>query len=170
MRSAVRRACIHTGLAECLRSELALYGISVHIYFPATILSPGYEQENRTKPALTREIEGADEGQTPAQCAQHMLRGVERDYFAITDGLIGQFLRISSAGCAPGHVWALDTLLALPARVRGTTHAVGARWLAPLRGRRHRTQACAEPRQLGPSRSQATVARRSLHTSGFFSI
>ena len=64
-----------SGLAETLRSELLLYGISVHAYFPATILSPGFEEENKTKPKITLEIEGADEGLTPAQCAKGLIKG-----------------------------------------------------------------------------------------------
>lgn len=63
------------GLAESLRSELILYGIDVHAYFPATILSPGFDEENKTKPKVTLEIEGADEGLTPAQCAKGLLKG-----------------------------------------------------------------------------------------------
>lgn len=63
------------GLAESLRSELILYGISVHAYFPATILSPGLEEENKTKPKITLDVEGTDEGLTPAQCAKGLLKG-----------------------------------------------------------------------------------------------
>ena len=33
------------GLAESLRNELKAYGINVHCYFPATILTPGFEEE-----------------------------------------------------------------------------------------------------------------------------
>lgn len=104
------------GLAECLRSELQLYGIQVHMYFPATILSPGLKEENKTKPALTLEIEGQDEGLSPEACAQHLLRGVESHEFSITDGIIGQFLRISSGGCAPGNHFLFDSILMVPAR------------------------------------------------------
>lgn len=63
------------GLAESLRSELLLYGISVQAYFPGTILSPGLEEENKTKPKITLEIEGAEEGLTPAQCAKGLIKG-----------------------------------------------------------------------------------------------
>ncbi|WFD26515.1 hypothetical protein MNAN1_001498 [Malassezia nana] len=112
----VRRSHM-SGLAECLRMELQLHGIDVHAYFPATILSPGFEEENKTKPSLTKEIEGTDEGQTPEQCAAHLLRGIERHQFSVTDGVIGYFMRIASGGCAPGHGWLGDTLLLLPARV-----------------------------------------------------
>ncbi|PVV05144.1 hypothetical protein BB560_000341 [Smittium megazygosporum] len=36
------------GLADTLRNELKAYGISVHLYLPGTILSPGLESEVRT--------------------------------------------------------------------------------------------------------------------------
>lgn len=104
-------------MAECLRSELQLYGITVHCYFAATILSPGLENENKTKPTLTKEIEGTDEGQTPDRCATWMVQGLEQGYFSITDGLIGNVLRISG-GCAPGNTFFMDSLILLPARVR----------------------------------------------------
>ena len=139
MKFAIRGMCLITsltsGLAECLRSELLLYSIDVHIYFPATILTPGLEVENQTKPELTKQIEGTDEGQTPAQCAAHLLRGVERNEYSITDGLIGWLFRISSGGSAPGsNVW-VDSLAMLPARVRIqplTYRLVGCHWLAPV--------------------------------------
>lgn len=105
------------GLAECLRSELPLYGIDVHCYFPATILSPGYDEENKTKPQVTKDIEGADDAKTPEQCAVHLARGVARGDFFITDGLVGSLLRASSSGCAPGNGLWKDAVLALPARV-----------------------------------------------------
>lgn len=58
-----------------MRSELILYGISVHAYFPGTIFSPGLEEENKTKPEITRQIEGTEDGLTPAQCAKGLIKG-----------------------------------------------------------------------------------------------
>lgn len=63
------------GLAESLRAELLLYGISVHLFLPATILSPGFDAEQRTKPDLTKRIEGPDEGMTPDQVARELIKG-----------------------------------------------------------------------------------------------
>ncbi|PKI82274.1 hypothetical protein MVES1_003280 [Malassezia vespertilionis] len=96
------------GLGECLRSEFQLYGIGVHTYFPATILSPGYEQENKTKPAITKKLEEGDEKKSPEACAACLVRGVERGHFSITDGLIGNFLRVASDGSAPGNGFLVD--------------------------------------------------------------
>jgi 3-dehydrosphinganine reductase len=69
------------GLAETLRNELLLYDIDVHIFFPATIYSPGYEQENLTKPKITLKIEEGDEGTQPEACAQHLLDGLSLLWF-----------------------------------------------------------------------------------------
>lgn len=63
------------GLADSLRNELLLYGISVHLALPASILSPGFENEQRVKPELCKKIEGPDEPLTPDQVATRMLKG-----------------------------------------------------------------------------------------------
>ncbi|KAG1883764.1 hypothetical protein F4604DRAFT_1981451 [Suillus subluteus] len=57
------------GLADSLHSELMLYGIDTHIFFLPTMYTPGFEEENKTKPAITRAIESADEGLTADQAA-----------------------------------------------------------------------------------------------------
>ena len=63
------------GLAETLRSELLLYPIDVHIYFPGTIYTPGYEEENKTKPRVTLKIEETDDGLQPETCAKRLFEG-----------------------------------------------------------------------------------------------
>jgi len=66
---------IFAGLADTLHSELLLYNIDVHIYFPATMYTPGYDEENKTKPEIVRKIESTDEGVTPDQAAQALYKG-----------------------------------------------------------------------------------------------
>jgi 3-dehydrosphinganine reductase len=63
------------GLADTLRSELILYGIDVHCFFPAGILSPGFEQEEKCKPGLTKTIEGSDSPGSPEVVARELLKG-----------------------------------------------------------------------------------------------
>ena len=64
------------GLAEALQSELMLYGIDVHIFFPGTIFSPGLITENKTKPKVTLKIEERDEGMPPERWADELLQGM----------------------------------------------------------------------------------------------
>jgi 3-dehydrosphinganine reductase len=53
-----------------------LYGIDVHIYFPATMYTPGYDEENKTKPDIVKKIESTDEGTTAEQAAQVLYKGI----------------------------------------------------------------------------------------------
>ncbi|SGY63640.1 BQ5605_C007g04814 [Microbotryum silenes-dioicae] len=97
------------GLAETLRNELQMYGISVHLFLPATILSPGFVEEQKVKPAMTRRIEGPDVGLTPEVVAAHMIRGLDRDNFYITYEPVGHMLR-NSRGITPRNNVLIDTL------------------------------------------------------------
>ena len=63
------------GLAESLQSEFMLYGIDVHIAFPGTIFTRGYEAENACKPKVTLKIEETDGGSTPDYVASRILNG-----------------------------------------------------------------------------------------------
>ncbi|BFZ61499.1 3-dehydrosphinganine reductase [Saitoella coloradoensis] len=81
-------------LADTLRQEMLLYPeINVHIAFPATIYSPGFEHEQSLKPALTRTLEGADEGQTPTQVADAVLEGLDRGEFMINTEFLGRIMK-----------------------------------------------------------------------------
>ncbi|KAH8069647.1 3-dehydrosphinganine reductase [Aureococcus anophagefferens] len=46
------------GLAETLRSELLPFDISVHSVYPPNMDTPGFVEENRTKPKSAKAIEG----------------------------------------------------------------------------------------------------------------
>ncbi|PWN20921.1 NAD(P)-binding protein [Microstroma glucosiphilum] len=107
------------GLAETLRSELVLYDISVHCYFPGTILSPGYEAENLTKPKLTKVLEGGpEEGSTPRQCAVGLLKGISSNHFFITTDFQSELFRGSAAGgSVPSNMWLYDRLIAFIALI-----------------------------------------------------
>jgi len=52
-----------------------LYGVDVHIFFPPTMFTPGYEEENKTKPQIVKKIESADDGLTAEQAALALFRG-----------------------------------------------------------------------------------------------
>lgn len=100
------------GLAECLRQELLPYNISVHIYYVATISSPGYEAENATKPKVTKVIEGAEGSDSRPLAraytllngtvdARSVLVGIQEGKFAVTSDVITDCMYASSAGTAP---------------------------------------------------------------------
>ncbi|TFK50101.1 oxidoreductase [Heliocybe sulcata] len=99
------------GLADTLRSELILYDIDVHIFFPTTMFTPGYEEENKTKPKITLKIEEADSGLQPEQAAAGLLKGIQNGHTHITADLITDLFRSSTRGSAPGHNFFYDSLL-----------------------------------------------------------
>ncbi|MCO5565368.1 hypothetical protein L7F22_019041 [Adiantum nelumboides] len=102
------------GLAETLRSEFLLYnGLSIHAYFPGTILSPGYIEEEKTKPKVTQSIEDGEKGgQTPLQCAKKLLEGVENNNFIITSDFDTDMLRAATSigGTIPSDNFVLDRI------------------------------------------------------------
>jgi 3-dehydrosphinganine reductase len=101
-------------LADGLRQECLLYGgIDVHACFPATIYTPGYEEEQKTKPELTKVLEGsADDGQTADEVAKACVSGLEKGEKLIVTGLLGQAMRAGSWGGTPKGNLAWDTVLA----------------------------------------------------------
>lgn len=54
---------------------------------PVTMFSPGYEEENKTKPALTLKIEESDGGLTTEKAAEGLYEGAVPPYF-LNIGLI----------------------------------------------------------------------------------
>ncbi|MBW0495985.1 hypothetical protein O181_035700 [Austropuccinia psidii MF-1] len=103
------------GLAESLRLEFLLYNIKVHCYFPATIHTPGFEEEQKCKPELTKTMEGADEGLSPEECARKLVKGLEKGHFMITSDPIGHLFRNSMRGISPISNYILDPIFALVA-------------------------------------------------------
>ncbi|GAA5913832.1 3-dehydrosphinganine reductase [Sporobolomyces salmoneus] len=100
------------GLAESLRNELILYNIDVHLFLPATIFSPGFENEQKLKPEITKKIEGPDEGLTPDQVAKELIKGLERDDFYITYEPVGHMFR-NSRGITPRNNFLIDSFWSL---------------------------------------------------------
>ncbi|CED83121.1 oxidoreductase [Phaffia rhodozyma] len=105
------------GLSDALRNELQLVGIDVHCFFPAGIITPGFEKENTTKPQLCRIIEGSDEPLMPAKVASHLYKGLEKGQFHISYDIATEIFRSSAGGLAPSNGVVLDTLLSFIGRI-----------------------------------------------------
>jgi NAD(P)-dependent dehydrogenase (short-subunit alcohol dehydrogenase family) len=67
------------GLADTLRQEVLLYqrthNLKIHLYAPAGIRSPGLDEEEKTKPAVTKKIEEGDSPMLPEKCVEMLLSG-----------------------------------------------------------------------------------------------
>ncbi|KAI1200450.1 hypothetical protein F5X97DRAFT_293568 [Nemania serpens] len=102
------------GLADTLVQELEVYpqNVKVHVVYPGSISSPGYERENMTKPEITTILEESDPVQTPDVVAAAALKGLEKGYFSITVAFLGDVFRWGAIGGSPRNNWVVDTFMA----------------------------------------------------------
>ena len=116
-------------LADNLRSEMNLYNgyrhanlsnpavrvpaadVKIHCIFPGTILSPGLEQENQTKHAVTKLLEEGDQQQTEDEVAAAAVKGLEKGGFLISTQFLGNVMRVGMMGGSARNNWFIDTLL-----------------------------------------------------------
>lgn len=100
------------GLADTLSQEVMLYpqNIKVHVVFPGTILSPGFQNENLTKPEITKILEADDPKQTPDEVARSSIRGLENGDYYVTVNWLGNLMRLGSLGGAFRNNWLVDIL------------------------------------------------------------
>lgn len=111
-------------LSDQLRSEINLYNgarrkdpssvspaeVKIHTIFPGTILSPGLEEEDKTKHAVTKLLEEGDPAQTEDQVAAAAVKGLERGGYLITTQYLGHAMRAGILGGSPRNNWFVDTV------------------------------------------------------------
>lgn len=98
-------------LAECLRQEFLMYGISVHLYCPGSIDTPGFEEEQKIKPKVTKAIEGQVALLKPERCAAILLSKLKKRQFIITSDFDTDLLRCATIGIAPRNNYFMDGCL-----------------------------------------------------------
>ncbi len=101
------------GLVDTLAQEAMLYPaqpVRVSIVYPGTILSPGYERENRTKPDVTLELEKSDPKLTPDETAAKAIAGLQAGRHFVTVTFMGEMFRLGVMGGSIRNSWVLDTL------------------------------------------------------------
>jgi 3-dehydrosphinganine reductase len=86
------------GFVDGLRNELIPYKTKIHLYLPGNMDTPMFENENKTKPACTFEIEGPSKALHPDECARCMIMGALRDRYYITNDVVSEMLRNASQG------------------------------------------------------------------------
>lgn len=75
------------GLAEALAMELKPFDIGVTVCFPPDTDTPGYEEENKIKPALTSAISKSGQVYQPDDVAQALMRDIRARSFYSTVGM-----------------------------------------------------------------------------------
>lgn len=111
-------------LSDTLSQELQLYNgarrkdpslgsqadVKIHTIFPATILSPSLEEENKIKPAITQQLEEGDDGQTEDEVAVASVKGLEKGEYLVTTSLISAAMKATALGGSPRNNRVVDTL------------------------------------------------------------
>ena len=104
-------------LADCLRDELEVAfrgSTTIHIYFVSTINSKGFLEEQKTKPEITKKIEGNESSDSsPESRAISLLKGIEKGKFHITSDFITDIFRVSMIGISQSNNFFLDSILLL---------------------------------------------------------
>lgn len=88
----------------------APFDVHIHSIWPATIVSPGLQNENKTKHPITFKLEEADSEQTELQAAQAAIKGLERGNYMTALNWLGELMRLSSMGPSPRDSLIKDTV------------------------------------------------------------
>lgn len=88
-------------LSLSLRQEMGPYGYRVSCVFPGNFASEGFEEEQKTKPQITRDIEGPSTPISTEECARIVLDKLAKGYDTITTDTIGWLLSCSMLGTLP---------------------------------------------------------------------
>lgn len=105
--------CAVRALADTLDMELRLYPdnpVKVHVVYPATIISPGLERENKTKPAITLELESEEPQVAPDEVARRAIAGLQRGEPHVAISFLGNLMRLACLGGGPRSNWVFDTI------------------------------------------------------------
>lgn len=99
------------GLAESLRGELKQSGIGLSIVYPPDTDTPQLKAENLTKPLATQLITATAKTWSAEAVADSILRGIDKQIFAIAPGLEMSLLSKFHSLVAPAIHWYCDRLV-----------------------------------------------------------
>ena len=92
------------GLAEALQMELKPYNVLVSIAYPPDTDTPGYEEEMKSKPYLTKKLSESGSVFKAEEVAKDIVIYSNKGYFGIATGLDGWLLKQLHPGMSPVNV------------------------------------------------------------------
>lgn len=109
-------------LSDTLNQEIEMYNgarsrkheapaadVKVHTVFPMGILTPGFDNEEKTKPELTKQLEEADKPQTPEEVASIAIEALEQGEYLITTMFVGHVMKGTALGVSRRNGFVRDT-------------------------------------------------------------
>jgi 3-dehydrosphinganine reductase len=100
-------------LADVLRQECIPYNISVTNVMPGNMDTEGYEREMKTKPEITKIIEGPSEPKNPDDVARQVISDLKRGRQMIYTDFIGWVLSGLMLGASPRTLGFFQTLIGI---------------------------------------------------------
>lgn len=99
-------------LSLILRQELLCYNYRVSCVFAGNFASEGYAEENKTKPEITKIIEGPSDAISTMECCDLVFDRLAKGYDSIYTDFIGWVLGLSALGTYP-RCWGFFQVLIL---------------------------------------------------------
>jgi 3-dehydrosphinganine reductase len=94
------------GLAEAIQMEVKPHGIYVSVCYPPDTDTPGYEEEMKTKPDITKLLSESGSVFQPAEVARDLVWYSGKGYSHISTGLDGWLLKMLHPGMGPvNNIW-----------------------------------------------------------------
>jgi hypothetical protein len=93
-------------------------GANSMLYLWVEACDANIEWQSQTKPQVTKEIEGANAGQSPEECARSLTKGLEAGHYAITTDFLTELLRTVGRGVGPTNGFFSDWILSAVGWVR----------------------------------------------------
>lgn len=90
-----------TSLSIILRQELGPYNYRISTIFPGNFQSEGFDEEQKTKPDITKTIEGPSSPIPTSDCAELIIDRLSKGYDSITTDFVGWLLGCSVLGVLP---------------------------------------------------------------------
>lgn len=100
-------------LADILRQECIPYNISVSNVLPGNMQTEGFEEEERTKPQITKIIEGPSAAKDPRAVALQVIRDLEKGHQMVYTDFVGWALSGLALGTSPRNLNFFQTLVGI---------------------------------------------------------
>lgn len=100
-------------LSMALRQEVTPYNYRVSCVFPGNFDSEGFQEEQRTKPEITQQIEGPSNAISVEKCADIVLDQLDRGFDSVFTDFIGWVLASASLGASPRFLGLFQVLVSL---------------------------------------------------------
>lgn len=99
-------------LSDTLCQEIKLYtsSVKVHTIFPGSIVTAGFENENKLKPEITKILESDDPQDTPEVVAERSVKGLEKGEYLITTNWLASAMRGCTWGGSRRNNWFIDSM------------------------------------------------------------